>query len=60
MNVALFEFMLRSVLFLSIFLCMAYFLFRHIEYIKKTYGKPEDGQNYMAILKHYFFRKFMS
>ena len=48
------EFTFRAMLFLAIFLAGAYFLFRHIEKVKIKHGTPEDSDNYMAIIKHYF------
>ena len=52
------EFALRAMFFLGIFLVLAYFLFRHIEKIKIKHGTPEDSDNYLAILKHYFMREY--
>jgi hypothetical protein len=57
MSVSLFEFSIRASLFIMVFLIIAYFLFRHIERIKKIYGEPDDKHNYIAILKHFFFKR---
>ncbi|MEM6602589.1 MAG: hypothetical protein AAF621_00930 [Pseudomonadota bacterium] len=58
MNGAMVEFLLRTIIFLAFFLAGAYFLFLHVEHVKQKYGSPEDENNYMSIIKHYFFRKF--
>lgn len=51
------EFSLRAAIFMAVFLLLGYFLFRHIERIRIVHGEPEDKDNYMAILKHYFLKK---
>lgn len=56
MSYPMFEFMIRAFVFMAIFLVTAYFLFVHIEKVKLKYGTPEDKENYLAILKHYFFK----
>ena len=48
------EFILRSSLFMMFFLCFAYYLFRHIEKVKKLHGTPKDTQNIISVLKHFF------
>ncbi len=53
---AMIEFMLRGSVFLAVFLAGAFFLFRHVQRVKQKYGAPNDQENYMKVLKHYFFR----
>ena len=57
MSYPMFEFMIRAFVFMAIFLGAAYFLFVHIEKVKLKYGTPEDKENYLSILKHYFFKR---
>ena len=54
------EFAFRAMIFMAVFLVAAYFLFRHIERIKAQHGTPEDSDNYLAIIKHYFLRQYTS
>ena len=44
-------------IFMAVFLLLAYYLFRHIEKIRKTHGIPKDSSNYMLVLKHFFMPK---
>lgn len=56
MSYPMFEFMIRAFVFMVIFLVAAYFLFVHIEKVKLKYGMPDDKENYLSILKHYFLK----
>lgn len=47
-------FFIRTIAFLLFFLIGAYFLFKHIEKIKKEKGVPDQTKNAFDILKHYF------
>jgi heme/copper-type cytochrome/quinol oxidase subunit 2 len=51
---ALTEFFFRSSIFMIVFLCLAYYLFKHIEKIKKIHGTPQETKNMLVILKHFF------
>lgn len=51
---AMTEFIVRSTLFMAVFLLIAFYLFKHIDKIKKLHGTPDNNANTMAILKHFF------
>ncbi len=52
------EFSVRATIFMALFLLVGYFMFRHIERIRFLHGEPKDKENYIAVLKHYFLRRF--
>ncbi len=52
------EFSIRSAVFMAVFLMVGYFLFQHIERIKHLHGEPENKDNYISVLKHFFMRRF--
>jgi branched-subunit amino acid transport protein AzlD len=51
------EFTLRAAIFMAVFLLLAYYLFKHIEKIRKAHGMPKETGNYMLVLKHFFMPK---
>lgn len=51
------DFAMRAAIFMAFFLLISYLLFRHIERMRLLYGEPEDKNNYMMILKHFFFKR---